>query len=104
LSRAGSLGSQDAEKGTRSRELLDPTVVGVGNQNISTFINSNSSRRIKLPFASSLSALKRVTWNLRQGSELRSRPECAHALLKLWNVLARDIQYVKRSCSSPKGK
>src|SRR6516165_2977011 len=104
LSGADPLGSQGAEKGTRSRQLLDETIVSVGNQNISTSVNSNSSGRIKLPFASSLSAFKHVHWTFRLGTELRSRRECAHALLKVWNILSGDVQHVERSCFSPEGK
>src|SRR6266516_7544248 len=94
------------------REFLDATVNRVGDQNVSVAINSNSSGRIKLSFARSLSAFRHVSYPFGQGTEpgklgprrlKSSLRECAHALLKLLNVLVRDVQYVKCSYSSTKG-
>ena len=95
-------GSYDAQKCAGRREFFDASVTRVGDQNISVAINSNSGRRIKL-------SLCRFPYRLRNmlvalsGRELscsglieRSSRQAAHALLKLMNVLVRDIQDVKR--------
>ena len=69
------------------REFFDATVAGIGDQNVSVGINSNSSGRIKLPLAGSLSAFKHVSYTFagtrELGGDYRSSRKCAHALLKL---------------------
>ena len=83
----------------------------VGNENISISINSNSGGRIQLRLASSLSAFRHVSCSFEQGTEPgklglwhlnRSLREYAYGLLKLLNVLVRDVQHVKGSYSSGK--
>ena len=104
LSLAAPFRSYNAKKRAGRREFFDPPVTGIGDQNISTSINSNSSGRIKLSSANSLSALKRVSRTLRQEVNSGVARECRSHLLKLRNVLVRDVQYIKRSYSSAKGK
>src|SRR6266496_5612238 len=100
---AAPFASYSAEKGTGRREFLDAPVPGIGDQNVSVAIKSNSSWRIKLPLARSLSAFRHVSHPFAQGTELGSCRKCAYAVLKLLNVLVRNVQYVKRPYFAAKG-
>src|SRR5437870_13227376 len=85
-----------AEESTARRTFLNPSVPRIGDQNVSVAVDSNSRGGIKLSLAISLSAFRHVSYPFGQGTELgklgprrlnRSLRECAHALLKLLNVL-----------------
>src|SRR6266496_1208812 len=94
-------GSYDAQKRASWRELFDPPVTSVGDQNISVAINTHSGRRIKLSVVGSLAAFEHGSRTFRQRAGLRRRRpgrsrQRSHALLKLANILVRDIQHVKR--------
>src|SRR6266496_6076384 len=94
-------GSYDAQKRASWRELFDPPVTSVGDQNISVAINTHSGRQIKLSLVGSSTAFEHVS-TFGQRTDLfgylieGSRRQGAHASLKLMNVLVRDIQDVKR--------
>src|SRR4029077_16194757 len=81
------------------REFLNATINCVSDQDVSVAINRNSSGRIKLPLTSSLSAFRHVSYSFGQRSDQgklgsrrleRSLRKCAHASLKLLNVLVRN--------------
>ena len=98
---AASFASYGAKKGASRREFLDTAVIRVGDQNISVGISSNSCRGIKLSVVGSLAAFEHGSRTFRQRAGLkRRRPgrsrQRSHALLKLANILVRDIQHVKR--------
>src|SRR6266699_4962477 len=111
---AASFRSHSTKKGAGRREFFDAPVIRIRDHNISAGINSNSRRRIKFSFSGSSAAFKHVSYTFRERTELRRRcrrylierssRQGAHALLKLWNVLGRDVQHVERPYSSAKGK
>src|SRR6266446_4749452 len=101
---AADLVFHSAEKRAGRREFLDAPVTGVNHQNISLAINCNPYRRIKLPLACALATLKHVSYIPRQGGQLGSSRERPYAILKLTNVLVRDVQNIKASYSPTKGK
>src|SRR5712672_1579995 len=70
LALPGAFGPYAIEKRTRRRELLDTTIVRIGNEKIPIAINSNSSRGIKFTLAGAPSAFKHVTDSFRQRAEL----------------------------------
>src|SRR5262249_62351021 len=73
LSIACSFDSHTAQKSAGRRELLDSAVVGIGDQNVSIGIDSDSSWRIKLSLIGSSATLKEGSRSFRQGAELRRR-------------------------------
>src|SRR5262249_8009062 len=73
LSVADSFNSHRAEKGAARSEFLDSTVVGVGYQNASGGINSNSRRAVKLTCIAPSTAVNHVTDTLGQGTEAPGR-------------------------------
>src|ERR1700730_8024726 len=73
LSMAGAFTTYNAKKGTGWSELFDAAVIGGGGQKISVAIDSNSGRRINLPFPGSPAAFEHVSHAFRQGTELRRR-------------------------------
>src|SRR5438046_7154135 len=95
LSVADSPNSHHAEKGARRREFLDSSIIGVCYENVSIAINGNSCRRIKLSIACARATLKHVSYTLGQGGQLGGSRERPYAILKLTDVLVRDVYNIK---------